>query len=251
MRSKIDLTRFPGSGLDPQKNTADYLKALDTNPSAVIGFQSESQTEAAASNIERGGVPTISLTSAGDNTRFGGPAGSQFLWTMEYGGSVIGTQIDYLVDELKLSKIGVMAIDLAYGSASTAFAEKALEKHDLKPVAVTKTGPMATDMTKEVLEIKSKGADGVISPTYPNQLAVQLKQFVQNGVDIPTISGGSGPIVVNNKMATGDAIGTFYYAVPCDPQAEQGNSRRFFEATRRQPSDGPYVPGGVVHSCTS
>ncbi len=238
---KIELTRLKGSGLDPQKNTADYLKALDMKPAAILGFQNESLTEAAASNIARGGVPTISITSAGDNTRFGGPAGSEFLWTMEYGGSVIGTQIDYLVEELKLSKIGIMAIDLAYGSASTAFAEKALAEHDLKPVTVTKTGPTATDMTKEVLEVKNAGADGVMSPTYPNQLAVQLKQFSQNGVDIPTITGGSGPIVVNAKMATGDALKGFNFAVPCNPQgATEGNLKAFFDNYReRYPDEGP------------
>ena len=52
---------------------------------------------------------------------------------------------------------------------------------------------------------------------YPNPVAVQLNQFVQNGINIPTVTGGAAPYIVEGGLAKGAAIQKLYSIDPCNP----------------------------------
>ncbi|MCC6338365.1 MAG: ABC transporter substrate-binding protein [Acidimicrobiia bacterium] len=244
---QIEVKRIPAPVFDTQKLNAAYLKALDEKPSAIIGFPAPPQVPAVIANITRGRVPALVMTAGGDNVRFGAEAGSEFSWWMDYGGSTADVAIDYMTDELKIDKIALMGDSGDYGTEFVNFAKKALEGKDLKPTTEQSFAPDAADLTQQVLAVKSSGAQGVFNAAYPNPLAVQLKQFQQNGLAVPTFSFGSSPFVVNYKMATGEALKNFFGVEACNFLAtDQASSKAFSaEYQKRYPKAGPpsYMAG--------
>ena len=73
----------------------------------------------------------------------------------------------------------------------------------------------ATDLTGPVLAVKK--SDAVIDWGYPNPVGIQLNQFVQNNISIPTVTGGAAPYVVQGKLAKANALAKFYSIDPCNP----------------------------------
>ncbi|HXA61642.1 MAG TPA: ABC transporter substrate-binding protein, partial [Streptosporangiaceae bacterium] len=120
------------------------------------------------------------------------------------------------------SKIGLTGTSESYGTTNIADLTTALQAKSLKPFAVSKYAPNATDVTPTVLAMK--GADAVITFAYPVPLAVQLRQFTQNGLNIPTIGSSSTNIAVQYKMVSGDPLKNVYSVVSCDPT--QGSQRQ-------------------------
>ncbi len=211
----LEATRVAADPVDPQQSTAAFLKAADSDPVAMIGFLASGQATAAHSTIDRTQIPLLGIFEADESVR-NGNQGSDFLWVMN--GSGQGTSdaaVNYLADTLGLTSIGLMGTDEGFGLGQLDYSKKGLSGKGLTPVATATYSPAATDLTKEVLEMR--GADAVINWGYPNPLAVQLKQFQENGLNIPTMTGASGPIVVANELASGKAINNFLTALPCNP----------------------------------
>ncbi len=249
---KIEVTRISTPVFDTQKANAAFLKALDEEPTAIIGFALEAQVRGSIPNITRGRVPVITPTPGGDNVRYGAEGGSEFAWWMNYNGAVGQAAIEYLTDDLGLDKIALLGDTGDYGSAFIDYGEKFLGDKDLEPATVQTLAPDATDLTRQVLAVKGSGADGAMNASPPNPLSVQLKQFRQNGLAIPTITGGSAPYVVNYKMAEGDALKDFYGVEPCNFTATGNNdpaATKFAEEyQKRFPDAGPPSAGaGYTH----
>lgn len=237
----IEVKQIPTSVIDPTEANAALTKGLDENPTVMIGLISPTVLAGAAPNIEEGQVPLLSPTIGGEDLRFGNEGGSEFTWLMDYEGSVADAAISYLVDELKLDKVGLMGDNVDYGTEAIDYAKKALDAKDMKPVTVQQFDPQATDLTKEVQAVKDSGADGVLNVSYPNPLAVQLNQFEQNGLNIPTMSFGSAPFVVNFQMAKGDALKDFYGVEACNFGATDDAAAKTFaeKYMERYPELGP------------
>ncbi len=244
---KIEAQRISTPVFDIPKATAAYLKALDRDPTAIIGFTLEAQVKGSIANITRAGC----VIRRGRHVATA-EAGSEFAWWMNYNGAAADAAIGYLTDDLKLDKIALMGDTGDYGQAFIAFAKGALADAHLEPTTVQTLSPEASDLTQQVLAVKSSGAQAVMNASPPNPIGVQLKQFRQNGLDIPTITAGSAPYVVNYKMATGDALKGFYGVEPCNFTAT-GQKRP--EATtfageyrKRFPEAGPPSAGaGYTH----
>jgi ABC-type branched-subunit amino acid transport system substrate-binding protein len=238
---KIETKRISTSVFDMQAANAAFLKGLDEKPTAILGFTAPPQIASAVANITRGRVPLIAPTVGGDELRFGAKGGSEFTWLMDYEGASSNAAIDYMTGELKLKKVALMGDNADYGQEGIRSATKALDDAGLKPATTQTFAPDASDVTRQVLAVKSSGADGVLNVAYPNPLGVQLKQFQQNGVGIPTFSFGSSPFVVNFKMATGDALKGFYGVEACNFLAtDQPSSKEFAAAyAKRFPQAGP------------
>jgi branched-chain amino acid transport system substrate-binding protein len=79
-----------------------------------------------------------------------------------------------------------------------------------------------------------KGADAAANYGYPNPVAVQLKQFQQNGLSVPTISGGSSFIVVQQKLASGAAVAKLYASTACNPTGSTDPAMQTFAQTYQQ-----------------
>jgi branched-chain amino acid transport system substrate-binding protein len=231
---QIQYVRFPASPLDPQQSNAAYLKALDQNPTIIMGLPGAgTQLAAISTNVERGGIPVLDVSPGDDTTRFGAKGASQYAWMMEpYTPATAAVATQFVIQDLGAKKIGLMGTNEVYGSGGIASSKQVLSSAGLQPVAVQQYSPTAADLTAQVLAMK--GSDAVLDWGYPNPVAVQLNQFQQNGLDIPTLSGGSAAIVADNKLATGAAIAKLYAALSCNPSGAASGALATFASAYKQ-----------------
>ena len=216
---QIEYDRVPLSISDASRATSQFLEAVDQEPSAIVGLPSNVQHGYLKTNIDRAQVPVLSISPAALDSYFGNDAGSEYLWTVPTYSSAIshaGTQ--FLVDELGAESVGLMGTNEAYGNSSIAGATDQLSQMDMEPADVRQHAPDATDLTNDVLAMKD--VDAIADWDYPNPLAVILKQLQQNDLNVPVISGESASLVVDNELATGEAIDNLYSAAPCSPATE-------------------------------
>ena len=220
---KVALERVPLSVSNPQQATSQFLQGVDKKPAVLLGIPSATSVLAAKSQIDRAGIPLISTSSSTSSLRNGAAGGSKWLWQLEtYDGYKDQAAVKYATEKLGASKIGLTGTTESYGTTNITDLTTALQAKALKPYAVSKYAPTATDVTQSVLAMK--GADAVITFAFPVPLAVQLKQFAQNGLTIPTIGSSSTNIAVQYKMVSGDPLKNVYSVVSCDPT--QGSQRR-------------------------
>lgn len=83
-------------------------------------------------------------------------------------------QVDYLVEEMGLSKIGIIYQSDDYGRGGRIGAELALEAHGLEMVATVSTQIMDTDLNSHVARLQSAGAEAVLLWVLPRQAAITL-----------------------------------------------------------------------------
>lgn len=216
---EIEYDRVPLSISDGSRATSQFLEAVDMEPSAIVGLPSNVQHGYLKTNIDRAQIPVISISPAGEDSYYGNSQGSDYLWSVPTYSSAIshaGTQ--FLVEELGAESVGLMGTNEAYGNSSIAGSTDQLEQMDMEPAEVRQHAPDATDLTNDVLAMSE--VDAIADWDYPNPLSVILKQLQQNGLDVPIISGESASLVVDNELATGEAIDNLYSAAPCSPATE-------------------------------
>ncbi|MBC6463295.1 ABC transporter substrate-binding protein, partial [Actinomadura sp. HBU206391] len=173
---QVRLERVPADPLNPQKATSQFLQAVDKDPVMLIGFSAASSALSSKSQIDRAGIPLIATTSSTDVLRFGGQGGSEWMWVASpYDGYKNEAAVRYATENLKVSKIGLLGTNESYGQTSIKGVTAELRKRSLEPTAVRSYPPTATDLTQQVLAMK--GSDAIISFTYPNPMAVQVKQM--------------------------------------------------------------------------
>ncbi len=231
---QVQYVRFPISPLDPQQANASFLKALDQSPTIIMGLPGAGTLLAAVSpNMEKGGIPVLDVSPGDDTTRFGAKGSSQYAWLMEpYTPATAAVATQFVVQDLGAKKVGLMGTNEVYGTGGVAASKQVLSAAGLQPLSVQLYSPTATDLTGDVLAMK--GADAVLDWGYPNPLAVQLNQFQQNGLNIPTLSGGSAALVAANKLTTGAAIAKLYGALSCNPTGATSGPLASFAATYQQ-----------------
>lgn len=221
----IETVRIPAPPLNLQQTQAAYLEALDEDPDVIVGFPSSNQVEAAQSTIDRGGVPF--LTVASQNLRYGEEGVSEYMWgLLPMVDSIVETTVEYMTEEAGYEEIGLMATSETFGAAATRAARRALEERDLEPTVTREYAPDASDLTEAVLSME--GAEAVMNWGFPNPIAVQLRQSQQNGIDVPTFTHSAAQVVVENELATGDAIAQLHAAVPCNPTGTDRPSLQAF-----------------------
>lgn len=216
---EIEYDRVPLSISDGSRATSQFLEAVDMEPSVIVGLPSNVQHGYLKTNIDRAQIPVISISPMGEDSYFGNPQGSEFLWSVPTYSSAIshaGTQ--FLVEDLGAESVGLMGTNEAYGNSSIAGSEAELEALGLEAADVRQHAPDATDLTNDVLAMSE--VDAIADWDYPNPLSVILKQLQQNDLDVPIISGESASLVVDNELATGEAIDNLYSAAPCSPATE-------------------------------
>jgi branched-chain amino acid transport system substrate-binding protein len=227
---KVVLDRVSADPLNPQKATGQFLQAVDKQPAMLLGFAASSALLASKTQIDRAGIPLIATASASAPVRYGAQGGSDWLWMVQPSDEFKDkATVRFATEQLKASKIGLMGTNESYGTTNIVGVTAALKEKSLSPIAVRTYDPTATDLTQHVLAMK--GADAVISFTYPNPLAIQLKQFVQNGMDIPMISSSSANVAANRKLVSGKPLSLLYGTNACAPIGSQNPATKEFGAT--------------------
>lgn len=214
----VEMFRVATSPLDFQKTQASFLEAVDKDPSVIVGFALPAQLQATSQQITRAEIPVLATTNGQPFLRYGAQDGSEFVWNVKaYDPGIVQFGIDYVVEDLKLDKIGLMATNESNGTGAVEAAEAALAELDLKPTAVAQYPPTQTDLTAQVNQMT--GSNAVMHWGFPNTLPVQLNQFLANGLDIPTLGNDSAGIAVASGAVTGPAIAKLYTSSSCNPGA--------------------------------
>jgi ABC-type branched-subunit amino acid transport system substrate-binding protein len=213
--------------LNLQKTDSAFLRAADKNPTALIGLVSPSQVRAVVGLSKRAQIPVLATTSAETDLAFGKDSGSKYI-------SLVGASnpeavrlgINYLVQKKGAKHIGLMASNNAFGSSGLQVAKQTLAKHHLKPYAVAQYNQDARDLTQQVLRMK--GADAVLDWGYPAPMAVQLKQFHNYGLNIPSMLGVGVETAIAGGSVPKDTRNGLYVAEPCNPRAPANHAMETF-----------------------
>lgn len=83
-------------------------------------------------------------------------------------------QVDYLVEELGITRIAIIYQNDDYGKGGMIGAQLALERHGLDLVASVPTQIMDTDLNSHVARLSSSGAEAVLLWVLPRQAAITL-----------------------------------------------------------------------------
>jgi branched-chain amino acid transport system substrate-binding protein len=248
----IEYTREPLSIFDPARAQSQFLELLDSEPSVIVGIPSNTQFGPLKSQIDRAQTPVIAIAPLSDAARFGGDEGSEYLWTMMPASvSSAGLAATFLAEELGAERIGFMATDEQFGNTGIAAGEAALAELDLEPVATRQHAPDASDLTADIVEMEGAEVDAIFDWDFPNPLATLLNQLNQNGMEVPVISGESTPLVVDNELATGDALANLHSIGSCFPSSESATPelkdfrQRYLDAYDAEPN------GGATHAYDS
>jgi len=213
--SKVALTRIPAPLVPAQTQTA-LLQAVDQKPNAIIGFPASSQVIAVQPTIKSSGIPTLALSS-GEQTVANGPNGASNLYLIRPIDTLISkAQADYVVNDLKAKKIGLVCVDNTTGTNGCAAANKVIAASKNSKVTVTrKNGIAATDLTE--IATAMKGTDAVLDYNFPNPFAVLANQLVNNDINVPHVGGAISGIEVNSGAISGQAAANTIGIDDCVP----------------------------------
>ncbi|NUU21341.1 MAG: ABC transporter substrate-binding protein [Streptomycetaceae bacterium] len=213
------------SGLNPTSARTAFLQAKDKKPSAMVGFPGGTEAQGLQRDIDQAGIPIVNVNN--DVTLlYGAKNGSEWMFTTNpYDGATAKNMVA-LAQKNGWTKLGILGNDLGYGRDGTARTEAAVQGTNVT-VGTKRLVPVAaTDLTEAVLALKDSSA--VVSWSYPNTLATQLKQMNQSGIDTPVVSGGSTPVVVNYGLAKGPEIDNLNAVLACLPAIDPRPSTKAF-----------------------
>ncbi|MGW3468411.1 ABC transporter substrate-binding protein [Saccharopolyspora sp. NPDC000995] len=223
----LKYTRIPASVTDPQAARSAFLRAADLSPSAIVGFPGGGSLEALTRDVDGAGIPLVHLSSDGKIAR-GAEAGSEWLFSVNPDDTARAANAVALAKKLGAKRIGILATDETFGRVSTENSVAAVKAAGLELGTVRYVPPTATDLTGALLDLRD--SDAILSWTFPNVLALQLNQMMQNGLSTPVISGNSGPLVAANNLAVGPAVQNLYAVTPCAPAVGTSQKGRDFAA---------------------
>ena len=192
---------------DPAKGRQAFLDALEEDPDILYGAFGGTGVDAIVTSglLDEAAVPFIVYGTP--ENRQDSDNGSDWLFQFR---STSRSQAEvathYAIDELDKSRIGIMYVDAQLGHYGLEGIHAVLDEAGLEAVAEQSHSTTATDLTSSVLAMQSADADIVINWDFPSPLGVQLNQFLQNGLDIPTATGASFASVVNSQLASAEAI---------------------------------------------
>ena len=237
--SKVDGERTPAP-LTPQGSVSAFLKAASTKPTAMIGFPANFQAAAAASQIAQTKIPFVSTANVEPTIDRDQKAGSPWLYQLRSSDNIAsaGQDADYLVQKLGAKKIGIMYIDVASSPARVAKVKSEVTRLGGTVVAERKHSLTTTDLTGDILAMKSAGADGLVILSYPNQLALAFKQMAQNGYTPPVTATTSLETLIVNKIGTVPSGLKAYAVLDCNvDQSDPAWAKRYTAEFKEPASD--------------
>lgn len=227
---KVQLIRYPAP-LTPAGSVSAYLKAEQAQPTAIVGFPANFQAVAAAQQIKQAGIPFICPCNVDPSILRNGKLGSPSLYILRAADGITSAkdQGEFVVNNLHAKKVAILYADTPSNVAAVAAAKSAVQSAGGQVVYTHANSITATDLTSDVLSLKSDNADVVLDLDYPNQEAILLQEMLQNGEgNIPVVSATSAETLVTNNLAKGAALNNLYGDLDCNVvQRSPGWSARY------------------------
>lgn len=212
----VTTVRVPASAIDPQALVNNYLKEAAARPTVMMGIPAL-DVEALTRTIKQTGIPLL-LNTSDDTTQLGATNGTP--WTFQIYPSekaMADAAAQYVVQNLGAKSVGLLHTNEPFGNTGSQYQAAYLKAHHVKIVAQQGYDPQATDLTQQVLAVK--GADAVINWGYPNPVAVQVQEFAQNGMNIPTMGNQAPELDFDYGILKGDQLDNLYGTGECNMAA--------------------------------
>jgi branched-chain amino acid transport system substrate-binding protein len=194
-------------GTDEAKAVAAAAKLIEQeNVLALIGASGTGQTMAMRGDVDRAGIPQISL--AGGNVVTG--QFDRLVFQTPWPNKLV---VPFVLDAIKADghkKIGVISDSGGYGKDGLAIIEAEAPKHGLTIVASETFNPGDADMTAQLTKIKKAGPDAVLLWTAGKEGAIVVKNAADLDLGAPMF-GGSGQARAEFIAGAGEAAEGFVF----------------------------------------
>lgn len=173
---------FEDDATDEAKAVTAATKLIDQDGViAIIGATGTGQSMAIRGDVQRAGVPQVSMAGGTAITKQLDPLVFQTPWSNTL---VIPFQFEYLKAQ-GIKKIGIISDSGGFGKDG-----KAVATEEAKNFGFTITGdetfnPGDSDMTAQLTKLKSSGAEAVLMITAGKEAAIVAKNMKQLGMTIP------------------------------------------------------------------
>jgi branched-chain amino acid transport system substrate-binding protein len=213
---QVSWTRVPSSVFSSTLAAQQFLQLAQRQPAFIIGLDGAPTIGGVMRDVNQAGIPVLAPITA-DNVLYGTQLGSKYLYlgfpTLK---SYIKATLEYIKDDLHLTRIALMGGQDPYGEDMIQDANQLAASAGVQ-IVTTQTFPeTATDLTSQVLAVKRANAQAVIDYSYPAPSALQMNQFVQNGIDIPTVSSNSADIAARGGLINAAAVKNLYTVMSCN-----------------------------------
>ena len=206
-----------------------YNRIVAKEPLVVIDTALSSFVLAQMQDIEKAQIPTYPMGENPALTQQGNP------WILRFSTPDNVTPVaavQFALDELGKSKVAILRVNNEFGQTWEELIKAELTNRGLEPVAVEVCGADDKDMTAQLNNIKSSGADVMIVTADPTTHAVIIKQRVQFGMsDIEYVGSNTAVMPQTLELLTGgeaEGIYALTSAVPPedpDPAVREWNER--------------------------
>jgi len=222
----VNYERFPGQSVSVPAEQAAFARVKAANPDFWVGMTA-SQLFAIAPDVVATGLPTFALAAPATGIKSGTQGGANIFLLRPLNDTTAEVITDYACKVLKLKKVGILAVNLPFGTDSTTIAKKVAAETPSCQIVTTQTNGFAdSDLTQQVLAFKNAGVDGIIGFDYPNPFGVFVKNMQDNGLNVPIIGGASLGLAVDAKTITNttNLIGVD----DCVPELEKSKTAKKF-----------------------
>jgi branched-chain amino acid transport system substrate-binding protein len=193
----------------PAKEPAIMHKMQDAGINIICGPTGSSQSlSAMAVGRQQDIVQAVYANAAevGDGTKY--PTNFQFCFNTNQEAAVV---ISYLVDTLKLKKIGIIQESTAFGEQATAASRKVLAAAGLEPTDVQVYPLTAPDLNPYVANLRKAGSDGIAMWTANTPQSAAIFNALASQQWYPPICGHNGLVAASLlKLAPDDALKNVY-----------------------------------------
>ncbi len=154
---------------------------------AIIGATGTGQTMAVRGDVQRAGIPQVSMAGG---TVITSPVDPQVFATPWSNMIVVPFTLEYLKDQ-GITRIGLISDSGGFGKDGQAVFKAEAPKAGVEVVADETLNPGDTDMTAQLTKIKNSDAQAIVMWTAGKEAAIIAKNAEDLGIDLP-IYGSHG-----------------------------------------------------------
>ena len=185
---------------------------------AIIGATGTGQTMAMRGDIQRAGIPQVSMAGG---TVITSPVDPLVFATPWSNTIVVPFTLDYLKSQ-GITKIGLITDSGGFGKDGQAVFAAAAPEAGVEIVADETLNPGDTDMTAQLTKIKNSDAEAIVMWTAGSEAAIIAKNAMDLGIDLPIYGShgiarqefidGAGEAAEGVKLAAGKVLDPSLYA---------------------------------------
>lgn len=241
----LDYERFPVPIGDPQGARTELLKAVEAEPSGIVGIPFGAP--AYARDLTAVKIPNIQASTEPQLAR-GAEAGGDYIFIQEpFSGESAAFSVQFAQDSLGARRVGILSTDDNFGRSNSEAAKEAIDRLGLELVSEQYVPTSTTDVTSQLLAMGD--IDVLLTYEFPNVQALTVRQLAENGIDTPVV-GTSGPqLVVYADLVPDSALGNLYGINPCSPspESEREPARAFADAYLAKYGRVPSAKAALTH----